>query len=205
MPGADPYSAIAGVGLGIVGSIGQLLGNARANRELTSLEQNDPANKNAALAQTLLNARMPGATQEEQNIYANRENTIANINRNATSSTQANSLAGQAEGVTNEAFNKLGIQEAQSYPERLKMLQDAQEKAFADKAQIEGAINANRQNTWGSIANGGFSLGNFGMNGGFSGMFGGGSGLNNGTSSVGNISNQGLGVPGMYNSTGLIR
>jgi len=163
---------IAGLGLGLIGSIGQLFGNGRANRELSDLEKNDPANQQSALAQTLLNARMPGATQEQQNIYANRAQTIANINRNATDSTQANLLAGNAEGVTNDAFNKLGIQEAQSYPERLKMLQEAQEKSFADKAQIEGAINANRQNTWGSIANGGFSLGNFGMNGGFNGMFG---------------------------------
>lgn len=203
----DPATALGGLGLGVLGSIGQIIGMGSANKQLKTLEANDPANSRASLAQTLLNARMPGAAQEQQNIYANRAATIGNINRNATDSTQATALAGNAEGVTNEAFNKLGIQEAQSYPERLQLLQEAQDKAFQDKAQIQGAINANKQNAWGSVANGGFSLANFGMNGGLNKIFpgGGGSGLNNGTSlNYGSgIPNQG-GSPQIYNSTGYI-
>src|SRR5665811_275940 len=47
-----------------------------------------------------------------------------------------------------------------------------QTRRFEDQAQIQGAQNANSQNTWGSIANTGFGIASFGMNGGFSGLAG---------------------------------
>lgn len=217
---------LPGMALGVIGSIGQLFGNAKANRELRALQASDPnyatsqagqqnnqiAQGRYGLAETILNSQMPGTAQEQNNILGAQSNVVGNANRTATNSAQALAVGAGAQGQTDQAFNNLALQQADWYKGNLanynqagqgvinegdKRYQD-QIRQYGDKAQIQGAINANRQNTWGSIANGGFALSNFGMNGGFSGMFGKGSGLNNSTSIVGNIPNQGLGIPNMY-------
>jgi len=213
--------------LGIIGSIGQLFGNGRANRELRNLQSQDPnyatstagiqnnqiAQGRYDLAETILNSQMPGTAQEQNNILGNQSNVVGNANRTATNSAQALAVGAGAQGQTNQAFSNLAGQQADWYKGNLQNYNQAgqgvinegdkryqdQIRQFEDKTQIQGAINANRQNTWGSIANGGFALANFGMNGGFKGMFGGGgSGLNNSTQAVGNIPGQGLGIPNMY-------
>lgn len=186
--GAESLLNPIGIGLGIIGSVGKLLGNGKANRELRALRDRNPiktanpiAAQRLALAQTLLNARMPGSQSVERNIYGNAANSIANINRNATDSATALALGSGVQGQTNEAFGKLGLQEAGDYQRRYGNYTNAQEgvineddKVFQDSvrrwendAQIGGAINANRQNTWGSLSNLGFGIADFGMNGGF--------------------------------------
>ncbi len=218
MPNAG---GIVGLGLGIAGSVGQLFGNAKANKELKALEGQDPTYQSSpyaaqrfGLAQTLLNSRMPGTAQLENDIYGNQSNTVENANRVATNSAQALAVGAGAQGQTNQAFDNLNQEQNQYFQNNLnnynqanagminegdKVFQD-KTRRFEDTAQIQGAINANRQNTWGSIANGGFALADFGMNGGFSNLFGSkkGSGLNNYTTTVGNIPNQGIGIPNMY-------
>lgn len=182
-----------GLGVGLIGMVGKAIGRGKANREMDKLLKENPAytaNPEAAkrlgLAQTLLNARMPGSAAVEKNIYGTQAGTIDNINRNATDSSQALALASGVQGQTNDAFNQLGVQEAQDYQRRLHNLTGAQEgviregdkvygdqvRRFHDKANVKAAQNENRQNTWGDISNFGFGLMDFGLNGGQDELFG---------------------------------
>lgn len=154
--------------------IGGLISGFSANSKLNALKGMDPsyqANPMAAqrlgLAQTLLNARMPGATSMQQNIYGNQANQLANVNRNATDGSQALALGSAAQGQTNQAFANLGTQEAQDYYNRLGNLTGAQQgmiqegdKVYQDKvrryddlAAITGAQLKNTQTNWNSLAN----------------------------------------------------
>lgn len=185
-------TSLAGAGLGLIGGIGSIFSTRRANKDLNKLISQNPtyninpiAKSRLALAEMLLNSRMPGATGVERNIYANQANQMANINRNATDSSQALALASSAQGQTNQAFQNLGINEAQDYQRRLQNVFGAQEgmiaegdkvyqdqvRRFMDLAQIRGAQAANRQAIWGTIGKMGQAGMNFGMAGGFNGMF----------------------------------
>lgn len=219
---SDPITSAIGLGVGIIGSIGKLFGNAKSNKELGSLEASDPnyatsaagvANQNIAgnrlsLAQNLLNAKQPGSAQAERNIYAGYGNQEGNIQRNAGSGEQALALGAANVGQANDSFDKLQQQQSQNYQQNLQNLTGAQQgmigqnnevfqdqtRRFGDQAQIQGAMNANRQNTWSSIENIGGAVANVGLQGGFSGIFGGGNPIGTGsgqvnpyTQSVGNI------------------
>lgn len=127
-------AAAVGAALGTVGTIGANLSGDKTRRELSRLGKNDPkytespiAKQRLGLAQTLLNARMPGAVAQERNIYGAQANQLANVNQNATDSSQALALSAGALGQTNEAFNQLGAAEAQDYYNRLANLTGAQE------------------------------------------------------------------------------
>lgn len=188
----DPFS-IAGAGIGLIGGIANMFGNRKANRRLDALMKSNPqyqanplARQQMGLAQTLLNARMPGAASAERNIYQTQANNMANVNRNATDASQALALGAASQGQSNQAFGNLATQEAQDYQRRYGNLASAQQgvineddkvfqdkvRQFQDRAQIMGAQNANRQNTWSSFGNLGFGLMNFGLAGGMQNMFG---------------------------------
>lgn len=190
----DPL-VIGGLGLGLIGGIGSLFGARRANRRLDQLMKQNPAYKEnplarerMGLAQTLLNARMPGAAAAERNIYTNQANAIANVNRNATDSSQALALAAGTQGQTNQAFGNLSMQEAQDYQRRYGNFVGAQEgviqegdkvhqdsiRRFQDTVQMRGAQNANTQGAWNSLSNLGLGAASLGMAGGMNQMFGGG-------------------------------
>ena len=200
--GATPWGAIAGIGLGLIGGIGKMFGRAKANRELKALAKQDPtysadprimqmANQRLGLANTLLNARAPGAMQAERNIYSTQAGQLAGLNRSATDASQALAVAAGIGGQTQDAFTNLGQQEAQDYYRRLENQGQAQQgvmneaqrvegnmfndqlRKYQNKMDIQGAMQQNRQNTWGDISNLGFGLADFGMSGGFNGMFGG--------------------------------
>lgn len=170
-----------------------MFGNRKANRRLEDLIKQNPqyqanplAKQQLGLAQTLLNARMPGAAAAERNIYQNQANMMGQVNRNATDASQALALAAAGQGQANQAFGNLATQEAQDYQRRYGNLTNAQAtqineddkvyqdsvRRFQDLAQIRGAQNANRQNTWSSFSNLGFGAMNLGMAGGFDGLFG---------------------------------
>lgn len=189
----NPLS-IAGMGLGLIGGIGSFFGSRKSNRQLEGLLKQNPqysANPIAAqrmgLAQTLLNARMPGAAAAERNIYQNQANMMGNVNRNATDASQAMAMAAAGQGQSNQAFGNLATQEAQDYQRRYGNLSQAQEgqiqegdkvyqdqvRRFQDTAQIRGAQAQNRQSSWQSLGNLGFGMMGLGMAGGDS-MFGGG-------------------------------
>ena len=190
----NPLS-LAGLGIGLIGSIGKMFGRKKANRKMDALLAEDPAYKANPLAanrlgltQTLLNARNPGAQQVQNNIFATQASNLDNINKNATDSSQALALASGATEQTNQAFNQQGINEANDYQTKLQNLFNAQNgqineddkvyndsvRRYGDKFQVKGAQNENSQNTWGDISNAGFGLADFGMAGGFGKMFGGG-------------------------------
>lgn len=188
MPGIDPVTSLAGLGVGLIGGIGQLFGAKKANQRLEDLIKQDPtytANPQAAnrlgLAQTMLNARMPGAARAEANIYGAGANQEANIERNATDSSQALSLGAQGTGQEIAGFGKLAGEEAQDYQRRYNNLVGAQEgvisegdkvaqdkiRKFEDLAKIRGAQTANTQGAWSSLTNLGMAGFNFGLAGGF--------------------------------------
>jgi cell division protein FtsL len=217
--GATPWGAIAGIGLGLIGGIGKMFGRAKANRELKRLQKEDPtysadprimqmANQRLGLANTLLAARMPGAATAERNIMTNQANQLAGLNRGATDASQALAVAAGIGGQTNQSFENLGQAEAQDYYRRLGIQGEAQQgvmneaqriegntyndqlRKYQNKMDIQGAIQQNRQNTWGDISNLGFGLADFGMSGGFDNLFGATNrSVANGLSS-GNINNQ---------------
>lgn len=191
-----PLPALIGLGVGLAGAVGKMFGRGKANRSLNNLIKQDPtysadpnilriANERRGLANTLLNARMPGAASVERNIYTNQANQLGRLDRNATDAGQALALAAGIGGQTDSSFNQLGINEAQDYYNRLGNWNDAgqnlqneyarqegnkyndQVRRFGNMMQIEGAKNENRQNTWGDISNMGFGIADFAMAGGF--------------------------------------
>lgn len=192
----DPLSLV-GLGVGLFGGIGKLFGRGAANRRLRQLQSADPAytaNPEAAqrlaLAKTVLNARSPGAMQVERNIYSSGANAAALAQKASSDSSQLLAEGANIQGRTNQAFRNLGIDEANDWQRRYSNLVGAQEgyineqdkvfqdqvRRWQDKAQIQGAIQQNKQSNWGDISNLGFGLMNFGLSGGFKNMFGGGGG-----------------------------
>lgn len=185
--------AIAGIGTGIIGSIGKLFGNAKSNRQLGVLAGQDPsyqsspyASQRLGLAETLLNSKMPGSATIERGINSSQQNTIDAFGRGSTDSSQFLLGAAGSQGVANNAYQQEGLNQNDYYQQQLKNLTGAQEgminegdkvyqdkvRQFGDKAQIQGAMNANRQNTWSSIENLGGGIADFGLNKGFSKIFG---------------------------------
>lgn len=178
-----PLSA-AGMGIGLIGGIGQYFGSKKADKTLEELIKQSPqyqtnpiAKQRLALAQQLLNARMPGAASIERNIYGNQANILSNVERNATDGSQALAIASAVQGQTNQSFQDLGIQEGQDYYNRLQNLTGAQEgmisegdkiyqdqiRRYEDLAKIRGAQNQNRQNRWQGVSNFGQSVTNVGQ------------------------------------------
>lgn len=189
----NPLASLVGLGTGLIGGIGKMIGRGKANRQLDELLKKDPkytANPEVAnrlgLAKTLLNARMPGAASAERNIYGSQANTVANVTRNATDSSQALAVAAGVGGQTNQAFQDLGQNEAQDYQRRYGNLVGAQNatvlegdkvfgddlRRYGDEVSVRGTQNQNKQDNWQDISNLGFGMADFGMNGGFNNMFG---------------------------------
>lgn len=125
----DPLSMV-GIAGGLIQGIGGLFGAGKqrkmakeaARRSQQMFDQSvGYANQNLdlskqGLAEARLQAggRMAGAAAQEQNIYGNQANTLANIGRNATDASQALALAGATQGQTNAAFNNLALNEGQN-------------------------------------------------------------------------------------------
>jgi len=192
------FVAAAGLAVGIGGMVGKGIARSKANKQLSKLQGQDPiyqenplAAQRLGLANTLLNARMPGASQAQRNIQTAGANTVAGAQRNATSGAQALSVGTAVNAQQGQQFNDLGQQEAQDYQRRYGNLVGAQEgmineqqnvfqdevRRFGDKTQIQGAQAENRANTWGDVSRLGFGVADLGMAGGFNqfkGMFGGG-------------------------------
>ena len=187
-----------GLATGIIGGIGKMIQRGKANKQLKALQLQDPkytanplAQDRLSLANSLLNARMPGAARAERNIYASGGNARGQISRNATDSSQALALGAGIQGNEANQFGQLAQNEAQDYQRRYanqvgaqqgminegdKVFQD-EERRFGNKVQFQGAINANKAANWGDVSNMGFGVADFGMAGGFDnmgGMFGGG-------------------------------
>ncbi len=137
------------------------------------------AQQRLGMAQNLLNARMPGATSMERNIQANTSNQMENVNRNATSGSQALAMGAAVQGQGNQAVQNLGTQEQQDYYNRSQnvvgaeqgmtgegdkvyqdQLRDYQEKQGLKNAYL-GAAMQNKQTALNSYANLGTSASSF--------------------------------------------
>lgn len=179
------------VGVGVVGMVGGMVSRGKSNRKMKKLQAEAEANRYVAnplaqkrldLANTLLNARMPGASGAEKNIYTGGANALAKTQRNATDSNQLLLSGAAIQGQQNEDFTNLAQMENQDYQRRYGNQVAAQEGVIEEgnkvqmgkqavlqqKAQLQGAQAANTAANWSSISNLGFSAANFGMNGGFS-------------------------------------
>lgn len=179
------------VGVGVVGAVGGIVSRSNSNKKLSRLQkkaeenqyqENPLAAKRLALANSLLNARMPGATAAERNIRASSANALAGVQRNATSGNQVLALGAGIQGQEGQQYQDLAAMEAQDYQRRYGNQQMAVEGQIAEgdkvagskqqvlgqQAQIQGAQAANTAANWSTISNLGFSSANFGMNGGFS-------------------------------------
>lgn len=175
---------IGGLVLGAAGLVGKGAQRSKANRELERLQKENPEYKvnplvaqRFGMAQALLNARTPGAQRAENNIFANQASTIANVNKVATSSADALQAAAATQSLTNEQLDQLAQQEAADYQRRygnysqaLDQQVEEQNREFADRVRryndkvgIQGAITANRANTWGDVSNFGFGIASLGM------------------------------------------
>jgi hypothetical protein len=183
---------LVGLGVGLIGGIGKMFGRGKANREMDKLLAKNPvysenplARQRLGLAQTLLNARMPGAAAVERNLFTNQATQLNRLDRGATDASQALAAAAGIGAGTDNSLNQLGIAEAQDYQRRLSNLTNAQEgviqegdKVFQDQTRryndefsVRGAQQQNRQNTWGDVSNFGFEFANFATKN--PGMFGG--------------------------------
>lgn len=213
---------LIGLGIGVAGAIGKMIGRGKANKRMAALmaqnpayEENPLAKQRLGLAQTLLNARAPGAVMAERNIQSNQANNLARMGRNTTDASQLLAMGANAVTQSNEAYNELATNEAQDYQRRFSNVVGAQEgvineqtkvfndevRRFQDNVQMQGAMNENKQNTWGDISNMGFGLMDFGMSGGFGKLFGGGG---NKTPDAGISSNPWSGSQGRKIDYGLI-
>lgn len=164
-------------GVGLAGAVGKAIGRGQSNRQLRALQSQMPVyaidesiKKRLGLAQTLLNARMPGAAAAERNIYQTQANQMAGAERAATDPNQLLLTGAGAAGQAGQAFNQLGQAEAQDYQRRYGNLVSAEESMAQERqrefeqrmrnyqmqTQIQGAINENRQNMFGDISNAGF-------------------------------------------------
>jgi len=118
--------------MGTVGTIFNSIAGIKADEKLSKLIKEDPkytsspyAAKTLALAETLLNSRMPGAAARERNIYGSGANAMSGITRNATDSSQALAAAAGIQGQQTDAFNSLQMQEGQDYYNKLNNLNSA--------------------------------------------------------------------------------
>jgi hypothetical protein len=183
-----------GLGMGIVGGIGKMIARGKANKEMNALLGKDPsytqnpmAAQRLGLAQTLLNARTPGAASAEKNIYASQAGAMANANRGATDSSQILAAGAMANSQANNSFNQLAMNEGQDYQRRYNNLEGAQQgminegdkvyndqlRRYGNEVQVRGAQSQNRTDNWQDFSNMGMGLADFGMSGGFKGLFGG--------------------------------
>lgn len=119
-------AGIVGAALGIVGGIASNISGDKTRKKLEELGKSDPqymesqyAKQKFGLAQSLLNARMPGSAAVEKNIAGQQANTQGNVQRNATDSSQSLALAAAGQGQADNAYQQAGIAENQDYMGRV--------------------------------------------------------------------------------------
>jgi hypothetical protein len=212
-------SLIGGIFKGIQGHKQQKMANAihpvNAVYHVSPYAQNQ-----LSTVQQMMNGRMAGASNEEQNIYGNMANSIGAADRNSTSGAQSLAMLAGLQGNTNQAFSQLGQQEAmnkqnmlgQLYYANQGMTQENQNVYFDQLRNYNNDLNSknalqnaawnNKGGMIDSFQNALVQAGNMGQNGAFSGGGGGSSqssfirgNLSTGVPQVGNYAN-----PFMMNS-----
>lgn len=199
MPQAIP--AAIGAGVGLAGAIGGAIQKGKVAKQQMKManainpifnqyQTSEYAQKRLGMAQGMFNARMAGASDLERNIANTGANALANINRNASDSSQALAAAAGAQGQTNEALGNLQIAEKQNKYDLLRNLNEAYDTMTAEKSKeyqsmfdkygmdvsqknsLMGASWQNKAGMWNDIASGGMGFGELGTNMYKAGMFG---------------------------------
>jgi hypothetical protein len=169
---------VAGLISATVGEIGSAEARSASNRELEKLLSENKANpligQRLGLAKTLFNARMPGATAAEKNIYTTGANTTAQIQRGATDASQFLTGATNVQAGQNKAFNQLSQQEMEDYQRRYGNLIGAEDAAinednrvYQNKVSLKGAQQQNNGATWQELSNFGIGMANLGVSAGW--------------------------------------
>lgn len=123
---------IVGGAMGTVGGIFSSIAGIKWDKKMSKLMEEDPAytedpytKQRYGMAQTLLNARMPGAASRERNIYGAGANAVANYGRGATDANQFLSMAAATQGMEGQQFDQMQQQEGQDYYNKLGIYNDA--------------------------------------------------------------------------------
>lgn len=196
---------ITNMAMGTVGNIFSSIAGIKWDKKMSKLLEEDPAytadpnaKQRLGMAQTLLNARMPGAAAAERNIYGAGANATAAAARGATDASQFLALASGIQGQEGQQFMDLQSKEAQDYGGRLDRLTDAskgmseEHKALFDDSvrRWQDKININTAQ-YTARANGGKSIGalgsSFGDTSGFGGGGSGGGGFSPASSGMGSM------------------
>lgn len=168
-----------------IGMVGKAVGRSQANKQMRQLLKDQPkyqenplAKQQYALSQNMFNAQMPGTQEYMSGIERGRASTIASAERAggnpllaaSAASSQANeagqALAGQQAAYKQNAYGNVAAANQGLINEQDKVYQD-QLRQYQTRTQLEGAMQENRQNTWGDVTNTGFGLANFAASGGF--------------------------------------
>ena len=171
--------------IGGIGMVGKAIGRSQANKQMKQLLKDQPkyqentlAKQKYALAQNMFNSQMPGTQEYMSGIERGRASTIASAERAggnpllaaSAASSQANeagqALAGQQAAYKQNAYGNVASANQGLINEQDKVYQD-QLRQYQTRAQLEGAMQENRQNTLGDITNAGMGLANFSASGGF--------------------------------------
>jgi hypothetical protein len=176
--------AIGGAVVTGAGAIGGIASRAQANKQIRNQLKNRPMPQISNLARTQLNARMPGAEQQERNIYQSGANAMGRTQQAATSAADVMQAAAGIQSQTNNAMAALGLQEAGDYQRRYGNLVNEEQYNQAQRMQdfetvnsAQAAIAQNRAKSWGDAAQfgmGAASIGLSGMGGSFGKVGGGG-------------------------------
>ena len=140
----------------------------------------------------MMNGRMAGAAQEQNNIYGNFANSMAGVERNSTSGAQSLAMLAGLQGNADNAFSQLQQKEAMNGQNMLgylssanqDMTQEAQ-KVYNDKIRnyyddlnaknaLQSAAWQNKGAMWDGIQNSVIGAGSMAQSGAFNGLFGGG-------------------------------
>ena len=129
-----PLGASLGGALGT--SVEQMFDSNQIKPQYTPYQISDAAKQRLGLAQQMYNGRMAGAVNQEQNIANNQANTIANAARGASNGAQLLSLAGSAQGQSNQAYNNLAMQEAQNKAQMAQNLNGALDNMSQEEYKV---------------------------------------------------------------------
>lgn len=123
------------------------------------------AKQQLGIAQQLFNSQMPGYTQEQQNIGNAQGSFLNSVDRNATDSAQALSLASASQGIADNAYSGLQGRQEQFKSSMLGNLNDALgtmigegDKSYQSMLQKymqdTATQNGLRNNAWSNIVGG---------------------------------------------------
>lgn len=143
----------------------------KINPKYKPYKTSEYAKQRLGMAQQMYGGRMAGAGRLEDSIYTQQANTNAAINRNATSGSQALSLAGAVQGQTNQSLGDLASMEAQDKFNRGQNLNAAYEgmihegekeyddmmMKYRDDVAAKTALRASSAQNWGNAMNGAMS------------------------------------------------